>query len=226
MYFGKTTKPDPYKYHGSGTYWTRHIKKHGKEHIITLWVSDLYFDTSITKYALHFSYENAIVESKDWANLIPENGLDGTVPGTNFSDKTKANMSAAKQNPSNERRKQMSETMSRTNKTRIKENNPNYGIPSKLKGIPRTQETKNKISKKLKGIVRTIPKSQHQIDILIKRCEKQYKIYSPNNEILIITNMTKFCKENNLDPGNMFKVANGFKPSYKGWVCEHYTKIL
>ena len=80
MYFGKTTKPDPYKYHGSGTYWTRHIKKHGKEHIITLWVSDLYFDTSITKYALHFSYENAIVESKDWANLIPENGFHTSIP--------------------------------------------------------------------------------------------------------------------------------------------------
>ena len=28
-YFGKTTKPDPIAYKGSGTVWLRHIKKHG-----------------------------------------------------------------------------------------------------------------------------------------------------------------------------------------------------
>ena len=76
-YFGKTSQLDPYKYIGSGTYWKLHIKKHGKEHIETLWVSELYQDTSIVEYALHFSLENNIVESNDWANLKPENGLDG-----------------------------------------------------------------------------------------------------------------------------------------------------
>lgn len=67
-YFGKTTKKDPYKYNGSGPYWIRHYKKHGKQFVETLWVSDLYYDTSITEHALHFSYENNIAESKDWAN--------------------------------------------------------------------------------------------------------------------------------------------------------------
>ena len=28
-YFGKTVKPDPYRYRGSGTYWLRHLRKHG-----------------------------------------------------------------------------------------------------------------------------------------------------------------------------------------------------
>ena len=76
-YFGKTSQLDPYKYLGSGKYWTLHIKKHGKEHVETMWVSDLYQDTSIVEYALHFSLENNIVESNDWANLKHENGLDG-----------------------------------------------------------------------------------------------------------------------------------------------------
>lgn len=75
-YFGKTTR-DPYKYNGSGTHWTRHIKLHGKEHIITLWVSELYYDTSIVEHALHFSYENNIVESNNWANMRIEDGLEG-----------------------------------------------------------------------------------------------------------------------------------------------------
>jgi hypothetical protein len=75
-YFGKTTR-NPYKYSGSGKYWLSHIKKHGKEHIVTLWVSGPYHDKSIVDYALRFSEENNIVESSDWANLKPENGLDG-----------------------------------------------------------------------------------------------------------------------------------------------------
>jgi hypothetical protein len=76
-YFGKTTSEDPIKYLGSGVYWTKHIKKHGKQFVETIWLSDLYYDTSIVEHALHFSQENNIVESKEWANLEPENGLNG-----------------------------------------------------------------------------------------------------------------------------------------------------
>lgn len=75
-YYGKTTQ-DPYKYSGSGIHWVAHCKKHGKRHIKTLWVSDLYYDTSIVEHALNFSYKNNIVKSTEWANLKPENGLDG-----------------------------------------------------------------------------------------------------------------------------------------------------
>jgi len=91
-YFGKTIK-DPYTYNGSGKYWCNHIKVHGKEHIVTLWVSEPYTDTSIAEFALKFSAENDIVNSKKWANLMPENGLDGgSVKHTN---ETKAKMSVS-----------------------------------------------------------------------------------------------------------------------------------
>lgn len=95
-YFGKTTR-DPYKYNGSGKVWTRHINKHGKEHIVTLWVSDLFYDTSIVDIALHFSIENNIVESNDWANLKLENGLDG---GDTWSGKSHSKESNAKRSAS------------------------------------------------------------------------------------------------------------------------------
>ncbi len=91
-YFGKTTK-DPIKYNGSGKHWQRHIKKHGKQFVETIWVSELYHDKSIVDIALHFSKENNIVESDDWANQKPENGLDGTPPGTIFSEEHIANIS-------------------------------------------------------------------------------------------------------------------------------------
>ena len=75
-YFGKTTQ-DIRKYKGSGIHWLRHCKKHpGK--IKTIWVSDPYIDSdAIVSFALAFSKEHNIVESKDWANIIPENGLSG-----------------------------------------------------------------------------------------------------------------------------------------------------
>ena len=90
-YYGKTTR-DPYTYNGSGKVWTRHINKHGKEHIVTLWVSELYYDTSIVEVALKFSVDNDIVKSKEWANMKLENGLDGCLPGVKHTEKAKANM--------------------------------------------------------------------------------------------------------------------------------------
>ena len=80
-YFGKTTR-DPLKYNGSGKHWLRHIKKHDKGYVITLWVSEPYIDSdAIIEFALAFSRDHDIVASKDWANIINENGLDGGFTG-------------------------------------------------------------------------------------------------------------------------------------------------
>ena len=126
-YFGKTTK-DPYKYKGSGVYWTRHIKNHGKEHIVTLWVSELYYDTSIVEHALQFSKKNNIVKSKEWANLEPENGLNGGTPGKILSNEHRSKIAKTLKGKvySNETKAKMS--ASRTGK--------------KLK--PHSEETKSK----------------------------------------------------------------------------------
>ena len=97
QYFGKTTKEDPYQYLGSGKRWLRHIKKHGTEHVKNSWVSEPYIDSEeITQFALAFSADQNIVESKAWANLIAENGLDGVCAGTIFTDEHKAKISAAR----------------------------------------------------------------------------------------------------------------------------------
>jgi hypothetical protein len=77
LYFGKTTKSNPENYFGSGLHWIRHIKAHGKEHVVTLWYC-LFLDKDYcTKFALNFSIQQNIVESIEWLNLKPENGLDG-----------------------------------------------------------------------------------------------------------------------------------------------------
>lgn len=96
LYFGKTTKSDPNKYLGSGKHWTRHIKKHGREYVVTLW-AELFTDRNeLMKFAAEFSTAMNITESKSWANLVDENGIDGApknhkrgMTGKNHSDKTK-----------------------------------------------------------------------------------------------------------------------------------------
>lgn len=80
-YFGKTSQKDPTKYKGSGKYWKSHLKKHGNN-VTTIWCQLFTSKEDIVEYAVQFSKENQIVESKEWANLKEENGIDGGgVPG-------------------------------------------------------------------------------------------------------------------------------------------------
>ena len=80
-YFGMTTKDDPYKYMGSGQHWLRHLKVHGRNVETThLWEFENYDDSE--SFALHFSEENRIVESKEWANIRPEHGRQGRPVGS------------------------------------------------------------------------------------------------------------------------------------------------
>ena len=140
-YFGKTTQ-DPYKYKGSGLYWTNHIKKYGKEHIVTLWVSDPYHDTSISELAIQLSKENNIVESKEWANLKLENGLDGgSISNTeSIETRTKRSNSLKGKNLSNERKNKIS--ISLTGKTQSIETRTKRSISQKgiIKGPQKTIE--------------------------------------------------------------------------------------
>lgn len=77
-YFGKTISNNIEKYHGSGKRWLNHIRKHGKNSIKTLWISEWFFTKeSIIEDAIRLSKEYNIVESKEWANLKIETGIDG-----------------------------------------------------------------------------------------------------------------------------------------------------
>jgi hypothetical protein len=50
--------------------------------------------------------------------------------------------------------------------------------------------------------------------------EKRYLITTPENISFCITNLTQFCKENNLNQGNMAKVSCGKYKQHKGWKCQ------
>lgn len=95
MYFGKTTKTNPESYTGSGKHWLRHIKAHGKEHVVTLWYCLFLDRESCTEFATIFSKNHNIVDSDEWLNLKDENGLDGNPIGTRHSNETKQKIGIA-----------------------------------------------------------------------------------------------------------------------------------
>ena len=77
-YLGKTTR-DPFKYKGSGTHWIRHIKKHGND-VTTEILHECSTIDELRELGLYYSYLWNVVESKEWANIKPEEG-DGWASG-------------------------------------------------------------------------------------------------------------------------------------------------
>lgn len=73
-YLGKTIK-DPYLYKGSGTQWKNHLKKHGED--VT---TEVLLETSdageLKKVGIEYSEKWKIVESEEFANMIPEYGAE------------------------------------------------------------------------------------------------------------------------------------------------------
>jgi hypothetical protein len=79
LYFGKTTLLERIEsYNGSGTYWTKHIKAHGVEFVETVWYCLFTEIDDLIEFATQFSETHCIVESSDWANQVPEDGISGS----------------------------------------------------------------------------------------------------------------------------------------------------
>ena len=64
---------------------------------------------------------------------------------------------------------------------------------------------------------------QSQKDKVSNFLSKQWSIITPCGVIINITNLNKFCKDNNLDQGNMVKVSQGKLKQHKGYGCKKIT---
>ena len=106
-YLGKTIAKDPHRYEGSGKHWRHHIKKHGYD-VTTEILKECSSSEELTEWGLYYSNLWNIVESKEWANLRPEDGGFGPLPmttkekiskalkGRSLSNETKQKMSNSK----------------------------------------------------------------------------------------------------------------------------------
>lgn len=85
LYFGKTIQ-NPKRYYGAGSHWVNHVRKHiGSSNVVNPWYHLFTDKEDLISFALSFSKEMNIVESTQWLNKKPENGLEGWVPGVKQS---------------------------------------------------------------------------------------------------------------------------------------------
>jgi len=80
-YFGKTTRLDCiHSYKGSGVHWRRHLKVHGDSYtteLLGIWQDK----DRLVDYSKRFCKEHDVVNSKEWANIVLEEGLQGAANG-------------------------------------------------------------------------------------------------------------------------------------------------
>lgn len=161
-YFGKTIKPDPFKYLGSGIHWQNHIKKHGKQYVQTLDVFGFSDQELATSFALKFSKDNNIAESLKWANAIPENARPNNTQGLELPQVTKDKISKNHHNVSGSNNPMYGKIGPLSPRYNIpKESHPMYGkthsdlakakMSAKSLGRHHTLKTKIKISKSHTG---------------------------------------------------------------------------
>ena len=91
-----------------------------------------------------------------------------------------------------------------------------------------SQETKKKQSDANKGKTpwnKGIPNYESQKQKISNTLSKEWIIIYPNGKEVLIKNLTKFCKENNLFQSNMIKVSQGKQSHHKGFTCRPVKDI-
>ena len=160
-YFGKTKKYHTQEelqefYHGSGIYWNNHLKKYGDDVTMEIWYQDENQE-AVKRLALMFSETYNISKSKEWANLCPENGINGGATGfCKHSEESKQKMSEAKKGKNNPmyNKKHSQKTKEKMRENNLGENNPmfgKYGEDNPHFGMKRSEETKQKMREARKG---------------------------------------------------------------------------
>lgn len=79
----------------------------------------------------------------------------------------------------------------------------------KFRGIPRSQEVKDKISKAKKG--KFVPQPNQM---------KTYEVIKPNGEILIVKGLNEFCKNEGINASNLCAVSKGRLKHHKGYIAK------
>ena len=89
QYLGKTVSKNPYKYPGSGVYWSNHLSVHGND-VTTEILKECETEEELIQWGLYYSRLWNVVENKEWANLTEEAG-----PGGSWSDDSKQKLSVS-----------------------------------------------------------------------------------------------------------------------------------
>lgn len=110
-------------------------------------------------------------------------------------------------------------------------NNPFYGKKhsEETKEINRQKHLGKKHTEKSKELIRKAntgrKMSEESIAKFVEKTSQIWEITTPSGEIIIIKNLAKFCRKNDLDQRNMTKVAAGIYKTSKGYKCKKVENI-
>ena len=144
-YLGETVAKDPHQYPGSGTYWKKHLEKHGYNYTTEI-IKECRSKEEIKEWGLYYSNLWNVVESSEWANLKPETGPGGGyLKGTRIvTEETKRKLSiAGKKKPPMTEETKSKISKSNTGKKRSEESRKK--MSQRQVGRSHTPETKEKI---------------------------------------------------------------------------------
>lgn len=211
-YFCKTTKKDPYLYKGSGVRWLSHLKVHGQE-IETIWCELFHDKQTLVEYALRFSQENNIVESIQWANLVPEDGLAGWPPGAQHSsvsiEKCRINANGFKKghSPHNRGKNNSPDHYAKQIAGQREYRNEN------LDWAAAWQEGKRKAETKRIATMKKLMTGSNNINY-----DPTIYVFENKNTLeRVISTRNSFIKKYDCQPQNIYKLIKGTRKSVKGW---------
>lgn len=155
------------------------------------------------------------------ARGLAYNLKDGGEGGANPSEETRRKLSAAGRNRSEATLRRMSEIhkgISPSEETRRK-------LSQALKGRTTSEETRHKLSAANKGKRRNVGREINEITKkkIAEANAKYFIVTSPEGIEFTIKGLNRFCRENNLSPSNMSKIANGKQSLHKGWTCRKFA---
>lgn len=103
-------------------------------------------------------------------------------------------------------------------------------MSKKKKGIsrgPHTQERRENIRKAKLGVpnlkLKGISKSKEHIEKCTLSLSKEWILTDPEGNERNIINLRRFCRENNLDQRSMMRVVKGEYRHHKGWKCRRMS---
>jgi len=171
-YLGITSKIDPYSYSGSGTRWTRHLKKHGYDFTTTV-IGTFTNKRDLKRVGLFWSTVWDVIKSPEWANLTEEAGYGGPSRlGIPVPPQVKRRIikSCSGKIPWNKGKIGIysEETLQRMRKPKSEEAKRNISAAA-LKRPPRSKETIENHRAKLLGRKRT-----EETKLLISEGQKRY----------------------------------------------------
>jgi hypothetical protein len=225
-YFGKTIHTgDAFRrYRGSGVYWTKHIKQYGclisTETYATYDESSLFGRLTLEAEALLFSEINDITESSEWANLQPENGLDG---GLQLYGKDNPNYGNAWDDA---QKKVASDRMLGTIVVRDKTTGRQFSTT-----LDNWREDENLEAESKGRILGVEQRKQRSTDSLGNKNvnARNITVFNENNEVMFVVcgSFRKLCKEHKLPYGPLCTIMNTGKTLYskKKSTNEHYQQF-